>query len=225
MKKLLTFVVMWGLLLGFNSLASAANPADVTDTYRFCAVEFFKGAYDDGPRWALANIPFNKTAAISLFDWQNENGTNNSLTLKVSKQFSSNLDLTFNNEAVWNGDKANLTQDIGIDLRSKYVNLGVVFPLKANKGIEGIVIGPRLQVKDLIVYLTLAKGTEAIYGLSYVGKIARLDAAYDKNSDSWFFRTSKSFDLPFGALIPEIRTKFTETENFYGFGIGFIPKS
>lgn len=202
------------------STAIAGNPADVTDVYRFCGVEFFKGVYDGGPRWVYANIPVNQKVAVSIFSWQNKDNTDRLIQLKLVKNFSSWLDVTLNTDI--NGKNGLTGQDMGIDLRYNGFGLGSTIPLMAER-VEGIKVGPRVQVNNFVGYLTVMKNVKPAYGVSYVGKV-RVDVSYETGSKNWICRTSKGFKTSFGTLIPEIRTKFTPNENFYGFGVGFIPK-
>lgn len=216
MKKLFVAILV-ALVLTASSTAIAGNPADVTDVYRFCGVEFFKGVYDGGPRWVYANIPVNQKVAVSIFSWQNKDNTDRLMQLKLVKNFSSWLDVTLNTDI---GNDGLTGQDIGIDLRFGYgFGLGSTIPLR----VEGIKVGPRVQAKNFAGYLTVMKNVKPAYGLSYVGKV-RVDVSYETASKIWIWRTSKGFNTFFGTLIPETRMKFTPQENFYGFGVGFIPK-
>ncbi len=234
------FVIILVGVLGFSSFAWAGNPADLTFLYRFRTGEFFKAAYDGGPRWFSASIPApgNTVVELDLDDflktgsqktgfffcfWQNEKNTESLLQARIMRQISANLDIIFNIEI----SKNKISGDVGIDFRYKRLGLGVITPLDVDNG--GIAkFGPRLNLNPISLYFTTTskgKGGKFISGIRYSGKVV-IDIAYasQKSNETWFFRASKGIKSSFGTLIPEIRTKFTPEENFYGIGLGFIPK-
>jgi len=212
-----TFLILFGAARLF-----AGNPADLTESYRFCPVEFYKLTYDGGPRWALAVIPLSKDLSLSVFHWQNEESTSRSWNLTISKSFSPYFEAALNTILDWDSDTTTAKEEIAFDLHNKICGLGIVIPFQPG---ENVKIGPRININNLSTYFTFSNDEKPFVGVSWSKKsVCRVDGAYSLENKTSYARISKSFETRWGSVIPEFRLKFTQSEEFYGIGIGFIPK-
>ena len=207
------------LVAGIAQSAFAGNPADVTDSYRFSGGQFYKLAYDGGPKWALAILPVAKDVSVSFCSWENEMSTDRVFDLTVSKKFTSWLDVALNNEGEWDAGTFTTRQEIAVDFHNTKLGLGVLIPMQSEEEVQ---VGPRVKINNFTAYATFSEDSDPLYGLSYSKNGARMDVACGE--EVTFVRASKCFETKWGTIIPELRTKFTDKENFYGFGIGFCPR-
>ena len=65
----------------------AGNPADLTTNHRSSVSEFYKIAYDGGPRWTCVNLPLGETVNGTFFNWQ-DNETSFTQLIIVKKFYS-----------------------------------------------------------------------------------------------------------------------------------------
>lgn len=215
-RNMVSAVIILATIVLLPGLAAhAANPADLTSDSRYCPVHYYKAVYDDGPWYLLAIEPIGDSASASLLDWHSKDDTLIQREVILTKQFPSKSP-TLESALIadfWNKDgKETSTQSLMLDVSSGHYGLGLIVPFQNNEKPQA---GPRVQLGAFTAFLTVVQKSSALSGLSYCKKGARLDLAY--GSGTWFFRASK----PIGNVIPEIRTKFTATESFIGFGIAY----
>lgn len=213
LRKMLAVAGLVTLILTLTIEVFAANPADLTSFNRLVPVEFYKVAYDAGPQWVCINTPLTESSSAIIFGWQDGDvGLGQIMfTKKFSSYLQANLTTKVTNE---------VNNELVLDLNYNEFGLGLLLPLSSFE-VENFLIGPRVTVGPVSAYSTLSRASKPLYGLS-ISKFFDLDFAYGRGT--CHFRTSKSFATQFGTFIPELRTKFTQEENFYGFGLGFIPK-
>lgn len=194
----------------------AVNPADLTNSHRSFLSEYYKIGYDDGPRFVFANLPVNKTVNVSIFNWQNGDGSYRLSKMVVTKKFSSwfdgSIDTTFTKDSI--------SEDMIGDAHWNMLGIGVLLPLQSD---EDIRVGPRVTIRGLTLCLTtfISKDNNNLYGLIYCIKDIKAEVSY--GDETWFLRVSKSFKTSFGTLFPESRNKFTKDGKSFGLAIGFIP--
>lgn len=217
-------VVILGTFLALTSIVNlfASNPADLTSDSRQFSVQFYKVTVEEDNRWACASVPIGlkKDVSLALLIWENDEGTCESRVINLAKRFSENFDASLLSVDMF-GDQipSSLNQYVMLDLRGTYIKLGTVIPLDSR---EKIKIGPRVEIKNLGFYASLSEDSQPFWGISYNLKGTQFDFAYSTDSEINFFRVSRGFQTRFGTIVPELRTRFTENENFIGVGIGFI---
>jgi len=218
--KLWKILILILLVAGIASQrAFAGNPADLTDSYRFYEGQFYKLTYDGGPKWAWATLPIDKDVSVSFYNWEDKEGTDRLFQLIVAKRFTPWLDVAFSNEGEWVNKEFTTRQKIAVDLHNKNLGMGIIIPMQPEEEIQ---VSPRIKINDFVAYATFSEDSDPLYGLSYCKKGMRIDVACGKGVT--FVRASKCFETKWGTIIPELRTKFTDKENFYGLGIGFCPR-
>jgi len=217
MKKafFVTIVVIILTMLILQSTWSA-NPADLTSDYRSTG-EFYKVAYDDGPRCVFANLPINPTVNASILNWQNATGEVRTCRLLLAKKFSDWLDGAV--DATY-ANGGSLTEDVVFDLHWRYFGLGLILPLEYGGSLS---LGPRLTIKSVTAYATtsFAKDSANCYGISGGVKGIKLEVAY--GGETWFLRACKGFKTRYGTFFPESRNKFSSGKNVFGVALGFMP--
>lgn len=202
------------LVSTFAGQAFASNPADATADFRYCPVEFYKVAWDDGPYWFLAIEPLGNDTALTLFNWNSEGCDEQLYEVALTKRYpEKGLEVA----AIADANKGERdTLRLMLDWSQGRFGIGAVVPADSRDPLK---VGARYTTGKLTWYLS---GTEAgtsptAVGVSYCEKGAKLELA--RSGETWFFRASK----PAGKLIPELRIKFTEEESFVGFGLAFCP--
>ena len=203
------------MLISANNLF-AVNPADLTSFNRYFDQEFYMIAYDDGPSWASISYPTDNFM-FSGFAWQNERRDVRDVSFSIARRLSEDFDLGSVLRGTWEEESFTPRADLVFDFRTSFFSLGALIPFQSEYDIK---IGPRFCHKDTTAYLLFSEDSSHIFGLSYMVKSLLIEGAYEKD-DIYYFRTSKGFKTSFGTFVPELRLKFTPTENFYGVGLGF----
>lgn len=204
------------IMLLMTTSVSAMNAADTTGFYRWCSVRYFKAIYDGGPWCGTLNQPVGKDSSIMLYHWQNGSGEKpvKKSQLYLIHSFDKKVDLSFVRETWENGKKPE-RYEVGVDWHgSKAFALGVVVPVQKE---ECPRFGPRLCLNRTTLYLSSALDARPLLGISYTAEDGvKYEATVGQ--ETFWFRSTK----PLGkSVASELRTRFTEKENFYGGAITF----
>lgn len=221
MKNIVLCAVILAVFLGgANAFAVGNNVADLTNSYVYCPATYVKGIYDEGPRSILGGAPIGHKTSLLLWRWDDEPGKDRAFTeVALAHRVNEHLDLGFVRDA-WVGDNTELSANAVVDLRSKYVSLGMLIPTNGNGTIQ---YGPRVQLApNLVGYATASEGTNPLFGLGKYGKKLNLDVTV--GTDRWYFRASTPIPCKYGTFRPELRLRKVGDETFVGFGLLFIAK-
>ena len=203
MNKIFTAVML--VVMFSVSSAFALNPANLTALYQTApSRDFYKIAVGgNGTKQIFAGLPVGETAAISIYDIQNEVGTYKLTELKLIKSLTPNLDVTINSDSVGNA----INDSVGVDARlDKHFALGIVVPMAADTAT--IQLGSRVKYGIFTGFLTIsAQGQNPIYGLTANKSGVTIDLAYMPNGSISWLRLAKNIKTKSFVLIPGVRVQ------------------
>ncbi len=212
-----------GMFLGSNKVF-AGNSADLTSDSRQVPVQYYKVCFDvNKDKWIVGSVPLGKQKDNSAYilGWTDSQNDIKLLQGNIATK-KGNLNLGLQATKMWINEES-IPSDftLSVDLGMKDGGLASLINLR---NLEKTKIGARANLKDITAYFTTAlRELEPMFGVSYNGKVT-LDLTYQPEGETYFARVSKGINTNFGTVIPELRAKYNDDGQFYGIGIGFIPK-
>lgn len=207
MRTLITLVV-W---LATATAALAANPADTTNFHRPIG-SFQKLAWDGGSWYGFASQAVAHNTTITYYHWQDKTANIREDEIMLIGSLNSHLDVALAGDW-WKGGKHNFRKEIGLDVHSERLALGVVVPLQQG---DSPSFGPRARIGEFTLYANSCHGQLPLYGLSWSQHGACVDTAI--GADVLYLRASRRC----GQFLPELRTKWGKNPTI-GFALGFAP--
>jgi len=211
--------VLAAILLSIACVSASAtnNVADLTVSYRYCPVHYYKITYDDGPWYWLVIEPASDKTSLAFMRWSDPDADDVLNELSVTKKLGTEMQVGLIQDT-WDKSSHDSTS-LMLDWSNSRFGIGAIAPLHSHTD-DKTNLSCRVNLgEQFTAYLTLPTSGDdpELYGLGFYPEGACLDLAY--GGRTWFFRASKGIDK----YRPELRLKFTRKENFIGIGIGYCP--